>query len=56
MRQTVVAKGRGGTGIGWEFGVSRYKLLHVEWINKDRLHSMGSVIQYPVINHIYWKD
>ena len=35
-----------------EFGVSRYKLLHIEWINcKVPLYSTGNYIQYPVINH-----
>ena len=30
----VVAKGDwGGTGMDWEFGVSRCKLIHLEWIN-----------------------
>ena len=29
-----VAKGEcSGEGKGWEFGISRYKLLHVEWID-----------------------
>ena len=31
-----VAKGGGG-GIDWEFGVSRYKLLYIEWINNKVL-------------------
>ena len=36
----------------WEFGVSRCKLLHIEWINnKVLLYSTGNYIQYPVINH-----
>ena len=36
----------------WEFGVSRCKLLHIEWINnKVLLYSTGNCIQYPVINH-----
>ena len=49
----VVAKGRGGGGgLDWEFGVSRYKLVHTEWINnKVLLYSTGNYIQYPVINH-----
>ena len=43
--------GRGG-GMGWEFGVGRYKLLHIEWINnKVLLYSTGNYSQYPVINH-----
>ena len=36
----------------WEFGISRYKLLHIEWINNEvLLYSPGNHIQYPVINH-----
>ena len=36
----------------WEFGVSRCKPLHIEWINKKvLLYSTGNYIQYPVINH-----
>ena len=36
----------------WEFGISRCKLLYIEWINnKILLYSTGSYIQYPVINH-----
>ena len=41
-----------GGGIEWEFGVSRCKLLYMEWINnKVLLYSTGNYIQYPVINH-----
>ena len=50
----MVAKGKGGNGGGmdWEFGVSRYRLLHIEWIdNKVLLYSTGNYIQYPVTNH-----
>ena len=49
----MVAKGRqGGGGMEWEFGVSRYKLLYIEWINnKVLLYSIGNYIQCPVINH-----
>ena len=25
----------GGSGMDWEFGVSRCKLLHLEWINNE---------------------
>ena len=39
-------------GMDWEFGISRYKLSYVEWINnKVLLYSTGNHIQYPVINH-----
>ena len=46
----VVTKGRGG--YDWEFGISRCKLLRIEWINnKDLPYSTENYIQYPVINH-----
>ena len=36
----------------WEFGISRCKLLYIEWItNKVLLYSTENYIQYPVINH-----
>ena len=44
--------GRGVEGIAWEFGVSRCKLPHIEWINKVLLYSTGIYIQYPGINHM----
>ena len=49
----VVVKGEaGGRGLGWEFGISRCKLVYIEWINnKVLLYSTGNYIQYPVINH-----
>ena len=49
----VVAKGKGSRGgMDWEFGISRCKLLYIEWINnKVLLYSTGNYIQYPVINH-----
>ena len=34
----------------WEFGISRYRLLYREWINKVLLYSTGCYSQYPVIN------
>ena len=44
-------KGSGG-GVSWEFGISRCKLVYIEWINnKILLYSPGNYIQYPVINH-----
>ena len=44
---------REGEGrIDWEFGISRFKLVRIGWINnKVLLYSTGSYIQYPVINH-----
>ena len=47
----MVAKGRLGRGIDWEFGVGRCKLLHLYWINnKVLMYSPGNYIQYLVIN------
>ena len=46
---------RGGVywrGTEWESGVSRCKLVHIEWINdKVLLLLQGSCIQHLVINH-----
>ena len=49
----VIAKGVGGDeGMKWEFGVSRCKLLYIEWINnKVLLYYTGNYIHYPMINH-----
>ena len=49
----VVAEGVGGGGeTEWEFGISRCKLVYVEWItNRFLLYSTGTNIQYPIINH-----
>ena len=39
-------------GVEWEFRVSRYKLVHIEWINNTfLLYSIGNYIQYTGINH-----
>ena len=41
-----------GGGKDWEFGISRCKLLYIEWMNnKVLLYSKGNYIQYPGINH-----
>lgn len=36
-----------------EFGISRYKLVYIEWISNKVLlpYSTGNYIHYPVINH-----
>ena len=48
----VIAKAGGRGGMDLEFGISRCKLLYIEWINnKVLLCSTGNYIQYPVINH-----
>ena len=42
----------GGSGMDGEFGVSRCKLLHLEWVsNKLLLCSTGSYIQSLEIDH-----
>ena len=49
----VVPKGEGvGGGMEWKVGVSRFKLLNIEYINNKVLpYSTGNHIQYPIINH-----
>ena len=49
----VVANGEGvGGGMEWEVGVSRCKLLYIEWVeNRVLLYSTENYIQYPMINH-----
>ena len=43
--------GNGGV-MEWEVGVSRCKLLYIEWMNnKVLLYSTGNYAQYLVINH-----
>ena len=42
----------GGNGMDWEFGVGRYKLLHLEWVtNEVLLYSTGNSIQSLGIEH-----
>ena len=38
--------GGGGRGMDWEFGVSRSKLLHLEWVSNE-------VLQYRTGNYLY---
>jgi len=33
----VVAKVGGGRGMEWELGISRYKLVYIEWMNSKVL-------------------
>ena len=49
----VAAKGEEvGGGMKWEAGVSRCKLLYIEWVNnKVLLYSTENYIQYLMINH-----
>ena len=53
LNRLVVAEGEGdGEGKEWEFGISRYKLVDLGWINnKVLLYSTGDYIHYPVINY-----
>ena len=40
------------SGMDWEFGVSRCKLLHLEWINNEvLLYSTGNYVQSLGIDH-----
>jgi len=44
--------GGGRSGIDWELGVSRCKLLHSEWVsNEVLLYSTGNYIQSLWIDH-----
>ena len=49
----VVARGEGGrSGMDWEFGVGRCKLLHLEWVSDEvLLYSTGNYIQSLWIEH-----
>ena len=38
----------GGGRLDWEFGISRYKLLYIEWIKNKVLYSTGNYSQHPV--------
>ena len=41
----VVVEGGRGSGMDWEFGISRCKLLHLVWINNEvLLYSTGNYI------------
>lgn len=42
----MAAKGEEGSGMDWEFGVSRCKPLHLEWMSHGvLLYSTGNYIQ-----------
>ena len=49
----LVAKGEGvGEAMEWEVGVSRCRLLCMEWINNEvLLYNTGNSPQYPLVNH-----
>ena len=43
----------GDEGKDWECGISRCKLLYIEWINnKVLLYSPGNYIQYPLLTTV----
>ena len=43
----VFARGEGVSGLDGEFGVSRCKLLHLEWMNNGvQLKSTGNYVQF----------
>ena len=45
-------EGFGGSEIDWEFEVSRYKLLHLEWVSSEvLLYITRNYIQSLVIEH-----
>ena len=47
----MVAKGdEDGRGMDWEFGISRYKLLFIEWVKKILLYTTGNSVQYSLLN------
>ena len=52
-KKNVVAKGEvGGSGMVGAFGVSRWQLLHLEWIRKEvLLYSTENYIQCLGIEH-----
>ena len=44
--------GGGESGMDWEFGVSRCKILHLEWIStRVLLYGTGNYIQSLVTEH-----
>ena len=49
----MVAKGKSGSrGMDWEFGISRCRLLYIEWINYNGLlYNTGNYTHDSVINH-----
>ena len=50
--QVAKADSGSGSGVDWEFGVSRCKLRHLEWISKEvLLYSTGNYIQSLGMNH-----
>ena len=40
-----------GSGMDWEFGIHRCKLVYIGCINKGLLYGTGDYIEYPEIDH-----
>jgi len=52
QNRLAVAKGEGCGRMDWEFGISRCKVLYIEWINnKVLLYSSEDYIRYSAIKH-----
>ena len=50
----MVIKGeRVGEGMDWEFGISRYKLLCIEWINRSYCVAQGAILN--ILYKLEWK-
>ena len=49
----MLAKGvEDGKELNWEFGIIRYALVYIEWMNiKVQLYNTRNYIQYLMINH-----
>ena len=48
----VLAKGRGESGMDWEFGVNTFRLLPLEWIsNEILLCSTGNYVWSVMMEH-----
>ena len=56
--QTVVAKGGCGEGMAWDFGISRCKLLYIEW--RASLVAQWLRIRLPLqgtqVRALVWED
>ena len=52
--QTRVCGGRGGSGMDWESGVSRWKLLHLEWMGNEILLYAQRTIYLSTCVETWW--
>ena len=44
-------RGEEASGMDWEFGVSRYKLSHLEWISRSYCIATGNYIHFLLIEN-----